>query len=90
MKCSMHLKLVAVAALLVSVLLAGSAWAGETEARAAITAYGLTAGNTGNTIDVTGSVTNATQTLDLGDISGLVINWAATLEVPEPSPRSRT
>ena len=79
MKCSTRVKLAVVGAVLAAVFLAGAAWAGETEVVAAINNYvGLTAsGNGSGTITVTGTKTNATTTLNLGDISGLTINWQA-------------
>jgi hypothetical protein len=63
--------------------LAGSAWADETTVRAAINTYGLSdGGGSGSTITVSGSVSKlASQVLDLGDITGLVIDWKADLTV---------
>jgi hypothetical protein len=64
-------------------VLSGSAWADAQDVRDAIDGYGLTHdGGSGNTITVTGTVTKlADQPLDLGDITGLVIDWKANLTV---------
>jgi hypothetical protein len=62
--------------------LAGSAWADVNSVKQAITNYGLTASDSGNTITVTGSVTKpANDVLELGNITGLTINWMANLTV---------
>jgi hypothetical protein len=78
----MRLKLAVIAAVL-AVMMAGSAWAGETEVVATINAYGLSASGDGSgNITVTGTKANATTTLDLGDISGLTVDWQADLSGP--------
>jgi hypothetical protein len=47
--------------------------------------YNLDAAPVGNTVTVTGTKTNAATTLDLGDISGLTIDWKATLSGAAPN-----
>jgi MYXO-CTERM domain-containing protein len=78
----MRVKLAVVGAVLTAVFLAGSAWADVNSVKQAITNYGLTASDSGNTITVTGNVSKpASEVLDLGDITGLVIDWKADLTV---------
>jgi hypothetical protein len=87
MKCSKRVNLAVVGVVLAVVFLASSTWAGEAEVVAAINNVGLSraSAESGNTITVEGNVPNATFTgisggaywLDLGDISGLTINWKA-------------
>jgi Synergist-CTERM protein sorting domain-containing protein len=76
----MRLRVISVCAVFV-LLVAGCSWAGETEVENAITSYGLSRkiSETGTTITVEGTIPNATSTLNLGDISGLTIDWQATL-----------
>jgi small nuclear ribonucleoprotein (snRNP)-like protein len=82
MKFSMR---VVVAVLLTACVMmwAGSAWADQVdEVVDAINNYGskgLKAVVNGKTISVTGNETNVVKTLNLGDISGLTIEWNATL-----------
>jgi hypothetical protein len=86
MKRSMRVKLAVVGAVMAAVFLAGSAWAGETQVLNAINTYGgLSAiGDGYGNITVTGSRTGATVGLELGNISGLTINWEAQL-IGDPS-----
>jgi hypothetical protein len=63
----------------VLLLLAGSAWADADSVAEIIEDYGLNADVSGQTITVTGSKTDATTTLELGDISGLTIDLQAEL-----------
>jgi hypothetical protein len=85
MKCSMRMKLVVVGALLAVLLLAGSVWADEDAVTQAINNYNNTNGTnlatsgTGTGFTINGTADGVTKTLDLGDISGLTINWQATL-----------
>jgi hypothetical protein len=78
------MKSAVICALLAAMFITGSAWADESSVEAAITAYGLTrqGGESGSTITVTGSVSKlANDVLDLGDITGLTIDWKADLTV---------
>jgi hypothetical protein len=60
----------------------GTGTAADTDAVRIISDYGLIADVSGNTVTVTGSVsTLASDVLELGDISGLVIDWKADLTV---------
>jgi hypothetical protein len=78
MKLSMRLKLVSMLAVFM-VMLAGSAWADVVDE---IQAYGLDAVRVADTVTVTGTVNKqADEVLDLGDITGLVIDWKANLTV---------
>jgi hypothetical protein len=62
------------------VMLACSAWADVTSVAQIINDYGLIATVSGNSITITGSINDVDSTLNLGDISGLIINWQATLK----------
>ncbi|MDR1049096.1 MAG: hypothetical protein LBL51_05020 [Synergistaceae bacterium] len=83
MKCPARVKLAVVGTVLAAALTAGSAWAQSAQDVADIvTAYGLAAAVSGNTVTVTGSVSkSASELLYLGDITGLVIDWKADLTV---------
>jgi hypothetical protein len=75
------------------VMLAGSAWADETSVVTAITEFGLArkADETGNTITIVNASENLLEKnvssltdyclLDLGDITGITIDWKANLTV---------
>ena len=83
MKCSARVKLAVVGAVLAAMFLAGSAWAGISDEVQAINAYGLTAHDLGgNTIEITGTKTDADHTLALGMFadSDITYRWNAVLK----------
>ena len=69
------------------VTVAGSAWANVDAVIHAVNAYNgnsggtgsLSASSSGSTVTITGAITGANRKLDLGNISGLRIDWKATL-----------
>jgi hypothetical protein len=82
------MKLVVVGVLLAVVLMAGSAWADVNSIEAEINSYGLTSAKSENDtiITITNNGTDplskdASEVLNLGDITGLTIDWKANLTV---------
>jgi hypothetical protein len=76
------MKSAVICVLLAAMFITGSAWADVASVKQAITNYGLTASDSGNTITVTGNVSKlVSEVLDLGNISGLTIDWKANLTV---------
>lgn len=77
----------ATAACLLAVMCgAAFAWADPAYVVSNVNAYGLTATVSGTTVTISGEKQNATNVLNLGDISGLTIDWKATLTYSPDTP----